>query len=77
MKLKSFNSSQAKFSDRESKTQIEEVFELMRCYGSINYTLEFSRKHADTAKRSIENFAETELTKSLSDIADFVVSRQL
>ena len=49
----------------------------MRRYGSINYALEFSKKHSTAAKRSIENFAETELTKSLSDIADFVVSRQL
>ena len=60
-----------------AKPQIEEVIELMRRYGSINYTLEFSKKHSTAAKRSIENFAETELTKSLSDIADFVVSRQL
>ncbi|MEE3266045.1 MAG: polyprenyl synthetase family protein, partial [SAR324 cluster bacterium] len=59
------------------KPQIEEVIKLMRRYGSINYTLEISKKHSTAAKRSIENFAETELTKSLSDIADFVVSRQL
>jgi octaprenyl-diphosphate synthase len=60
-----------------AKPQIEEVIELMQHYGSISYTLEFSRKHAAAAKLSIANFPETRLTKSLSDIADFVVSRQL
>ena len=60
-----------------AKPQIEEVIELMQCYGSISYTLDVSRKHSASAKRSIANFPETKLTKSLKDIADFVVSRQL
>ena len=60
-----------------TKSQIEEVIELMQLYGSISYTLEVSRKHSAAAKRSIANFPETKLTKSLKDIADFVVSRQL
>jgi octaprenyl-diphosphate synthase len=59
------------------KPQIDEVINLMRNYGSINYTLEFSRKYASEAKRSLENFPATNLTQSLADITDFVVSRQL
>ena len=59
------------------KKHIDEVIDLMNCYGSINYALEISKKHSITAKSSIANFAETKLKKSLIDIADFVVSRQL
>ena len=58
------------------KKHIDEVIDLMNCYGSINYALEISKKHSITAKSSIANFAETKLKKSLIDIADFVVSRQ-
>jgi len=50
---------------------------LMQRYGSISYTLDVSRKHSASAKRSIANFPETKITKSLIDSADFVVSRQL
>ena len=60
-----------------AKPQIEEVIELMQRYGSISYTLDVSRKHSAAAKRNIKKFPETNLTKSLTDIADFVVSRQL
>ena len=60
-----------------AKPQIEEVIELMQCYGSISYTLDVSRKYSALAKQSIANFPETNLTKSLKDIANFVVSRQL
>ena len=49
----------------------------MQCYGSISYTLDVSRKYSASAKQSIANFPETNLTKSLKDIANFVVSRQL
>ncbi len=59
------------------KKHIDEVIELMNRYGSISYALEFSKKHSITAKRSIENFTTTKHTKSLTEIADFVVSRHL
>ena len=49
----------------------------MKQYDSINYSLEFSKKYCNEAKESIENFSQTNVTKSLQDIADFVVSRQL
>ncbi|HIB46437.1 MAG TPA: polyprenyl synthetase family protein [Candidatus Lambdaproteobacteria bacterium] len=59
------------------KTQIDEVIDLMERYGSITYALEFATKHSNVAKHSIENFPASKLRKTLLDIADFIVSRQL
>tara|TARA_B100000579_G_C22639344_1_gene760644 strand:- start:368 stop:934 length:567 start_codon:yes stop_codon:yes gene_type:complete len=59
------------------RPQIDEIIKLMKQYESINYTLEFSKKYSTEAKGSIKNFSQTNVTKSLQDIADFVVSRQL
>ena len=63
--------------EKIDRPQIDEIIELMKQYDSINYSLEFSKKYCNEAKESIENFSQTNVTKSLQDIADFVVSRQL
>ena len=59
------------------KPQIEEVINLMQEYGSIDYTLEVSKKHTEEAKNIVENLPETDLKKTLKEIADYIVSRQL
>ena len=59
------------------KPQIEEVINMMKNYGSIQYTLECSRKYALEAQRSIEKFPELSLRQTLFELADFVVSREV
>ena len=59
------------------KTHIYEVINLMKHYGSIEYTLEVSRKHSMEAKHIIELLPESNVRETLKDIADYVVSRQL
>ena len=59
------------------KPQIEEVVNMMKNYGSIQYTLECSRKYALEAQRSIEKFPESSLRQTLFELADFIVSREV
>ena len=59
------------------KPQIEEVDNMMKNYGSIQYTLECSRKYALEAQRSIEKFPESSLRQTLFELADFIVSREV
>ena len=59
------------------KPQIEEVLNMMKIYGSIQYTLDCSRKYAFKAQRSLENFPESSLRQSLFELADFIVSREV
>ena len=59
------------------KPQIEEVVNMMKIYGSIQYTLECSRKYALEAQRSIEKFPESSLRQTLFELADFIVSREV
>ncbi len=58
------------------KPQIDEVIDLMQCYGSITYAMNHAKHYTAEAHRSIENFPETELRQSLADIADYIVYRQ-
>ena len=50
---------------------------MMKNYGSIQYTLECSRKYALEAQRSIEKFPESSLRQTLFELADFIVSREV
>ena len=59
------------------KPQIEEVVNMMKNYGSIQYTLDCSRKYAFEAKRSLEKFPESSLRQTLFKLADFIVSREV
>lgn len=64
------------FRQEIEKSQIDEVISMMKSYGSIPYTLAFSRKYALKAQRSIDKFPDSALRKTLVQIADFIVSRQ-
>ena len=59
------------------KPQIEEVVNMMKNYGSIQYTLDCSRKYTNKAKCSLEKIPETGLSETLFKIADFIVSREI
>jgi len=59
------------------KTHIFEVINLMKRYGSIEYTLEVSKKYSNEAKRITELLPVSNFTKTLKNIADFVVSGQI
>ncbi len=59
------------------KPQIEEVVNMMKNYGSIQYTLDCSRKYAFEAKRSLEKFPESSLRQTLFKLANFIVSREV
>ena len=59
------------------KPQIDEVIGLMQCYGSITYAIDHAKQYAAEAQHSIENFPETDLRQSLTDIADYIVSHQV
>ena len=59
------------------KPQIEEVVNMMKNYGSIQYTLDCSRKYAFEAKRNLEKFPESNLRQTLFKLADFIVSREV
>ena len=59
------------------KPQIEEVVNMMKNYGSIQYTLDCSRKYAFEAKCSLEKFPESSLRQTLFNLADFIVSREV
>ena len=59
------------------KQHIEEVINMMKIYGSVQYTLNCSKKYALKAKRSLTKFPETGLSHTLFKLADFIVSREL
>ena len=59
------------------KPQVEEVVNMMKNYGSIQYTLDCSKKYAYEAKRSLEKFPESSLRQTLFKLADFIVSREV
>ena len=59
------------------KTQIEEVLKMMKNYGSIQYTLDCSRKYVFKAQRILEKFPESSLRQTLYELADFIVSREV
>ena len=50
---------------------------MMKNYGSIQYTLDCSKKYAYEAKRSLEKFPESSLRQTLFKLADFIVSREV
>ncbi len=58
------------------KSQINEVISMMKSYGSIPYTLAYSKKYALKAQSCLANFPDSALRNALSQIADFIVSRQ-
>ena len=57
--------------------QIEEVVNMMKNYGSIQYTLDFSKKYVLEAKHRLEKFPKSSMRQTLFELADFVVSREL
>ena len=59
------------------KHHIEEVVNMMKNYGSIQYTLDYSRKYAHEARCCLAKFPETGLSQTLLKLADFVVSREI
>ena len=58
------------------KPHIEEVKNLMLKYGSIDYTLQVSKKHTIQAKNIVDNLPKTNLKKTLKEIADYIVHRE-
>ena len=59
------------------KPQIDEVISMMKNYGSIQYTLDCSRKYALEAQCSLEKFPESSLRKTLFELADYIVTREV
>jgi len=59
------------------KPQIEEVVKMMKNYGSIQLTLDYARKYSLEAQKSLEKFPESNLRKTLFELADYIVSREI
>ena len=59
------------------KPQIEEVLNMMKNYDSIKYTLDCSKKYVFKAQRSLEKFPESRMRRTLFELADFIVSRDV
>jgi octaprenyl-diphosphate synthase len=53
----------------------EQILEILKRYGSIQYAYDEAAKHADAAKKAICSFPDTEIKRALLTIPEFVVER--
>jgi octaprenyl-diphosphate synthase len=53
----------------------EQVLEMLNRYGSIPYAYDAAAKHAETARKAICSFPDSEVKRALLSIPDFIVER--
>ena len=53
----------------------EQILDMLNRYGSIAYAYDAAAKHAETARKAICSFADSEIKRALLAIPDFVVER--
>jgi len=59
------------------KNHIDEVISLMQKYDTIKYTLQVSKKHTNNAKKIIDALPSNNIKKTLKEIADYIVNRNV
>ncbi len=55
--------------------QHEQILDMLKRYGSIQYAYDEAAKHAEAARKSICNFPDSEIKRALLNIPEFVVER--
>ncbi|HET6933271.1 MAG TPA: polyprenyl synthetase family protein [Candidatus Angelobacter sp.] len=55
--------------------QHEQILDMLKRYGSIQYAYDEAAKHAEAARKSICSFPDSEIKRALLNIPDFVVER--
>ncbi len=53
------------------------VFNLMKKYGSIDYTLERAKGYSEATKSSISDLPDNDYRRSITHLADFIISRKV
>jgi octaprenyl-diphosphate synthase len=53
----------------------EQILEMLNRYGSIPYSYDAAAKHAETARKAICSFPDSEIKRALLSIPDFIVER--
>jgi len=53
----------------------EQILEMLNRYGSIPYAYDEAAKHAETARKAICTFPDSEIKRALLSIPDFIVER--
>jgi len=53
----------------------EQILDMLNRYGSIAYAYDAAAKHAETARKAICSFADSDIKRALLAIPDFIVER--
>lgn len=58
-----------------SPSDLEAACELLRCLGSLDYTLERAKRYAEEAKKMLDSFPDLEAKRDLKELVDYFMER--
>jgi octaprenyl-diphosphate synthase len=62
--------------DGGKKVKVDRVVKFVESHGGLTYAENRAREFSAEAKRAIESFPDSEARQALTDLADFVVTRE-